>query len=412
MKAAAPPRTVLMVSYAFPPEAYVGGRRTLKYCKYLGQFGWRPIVITIKPRSDAFQDERLTEQLPDDVTVLRTRDWDAAALVEKVSRWKQRLAMAQPLQPGASDAQTVAHNQQRETRASWFSRAKQLIQHLLLESPDSHIWWVPLAIMRGARVLLTERVDVIYSSSPPHSSHLAAYVLAKCFRKPHVVDFRDPWVTGTGVLQRWQAYAKRQVMTNAARLVVVSPGEPDDLRAELPQLDAGRMAVLTNGYDPDDFGTGTSAPRDPRHFTITHAGTLYRETGQELFHALEQVIEADPGLRHVLRVNLIGEVDSEHQDMVRRLEAAGVVRSLRTAASPGDDRRDPGERRAAHPAARRNVGGVTYSCEGLRISLCREADPGHRGAGCAGRAADGERPRRHRCAARRQRTRTQALAGG
>ena len=47
-----------------------------------------------------------------------------------------------------------------------------------------------------------------------------------------------------------------------------------------------------------------------------------------MFHALEQVIDADPGLRHVLRVNLIGEVDSEHQDMVRRLEATGVVRSL------------------------------------------------------------------------------------
>jgi glycosyltransferase involved in cell wall biosynthesis len=176
-------------------------------------------------------------------------------------------------------------------------------------------------------VLLTERVDVIYSSSPPHSSHLAAYVLAKCFRKPHVVDFRDPWVAGTGALQRWQAYAKRVVVTNAARLVVVSPGEPDDLRAELPHLDAGRMAVLTNGYDPDDFGTESGVARDPRHFTITHAGTLYRETGQELFHALEEAIAADPELRQVLRVNLIGEIDSEHHAIVRRLEATGVVRS-------------------------------------------------------------------------------------
>jgi glycosyltransferase involved in cell wall biosynthesis len=110
--------------------------------------------------------------------------------------------------------------------------------------------------------------------------------------------------------------------------VVVSPGEPDDLRAELPQLDAGRMAVLTNGYDPDDFGAGTSAPADPRHLTITHAGTLYRETGQELFHALEQVVATDAELRQVLRVNLIGEIDSEHHAIVRRLEATGVVRSL------------------------------------------------------------------------------------
>ena len=334
MKAPAPARTVLMVSYAFPPEAYVGGRRTLKYCKYLGQFGWRPIVITINPRSDAFQDERLSEQLPDDVVVLRTRDWDAATLVDKVSRWMRRWkagsgapglglrAWRQSPEPGARSPEPEARSPDA------ISRAKSVVRRLLLESPDSHILWVPLAFLRGARVLLTDRVDVIYSSSPPHSSHLAAYVLAKCFRKPHVVDFRDPWVTRAGLFQRWQAHAKRAVVTNAARIVVVSPGEPDDLRAELPHLDAQRMAVLTNGYDPDDFRADAVARPDPRHFTITHAGTLYRETGQELFHALEQLIATDPRLRLALRVNLIGEIDSEHHEAVRRLEATGVVRCL------------------------------------------------------------------------------------
>ncbi len=148
---------------------------------------------------------------------------------------------------------------------------------------------MPLASCAAREVLLTERVDVIYSSSPPHSSHLAAYVLAKCFRKPHVVDFRDPVGHRAGLFQRWQAYAKRAVVTNAARVVVVSPGEPDDLRAELPHLDAGRMAVLTNGYDPDDFAADAAAPADRSHFTITHAGTIYRETGKELFFALEQL---------------------------------------------------------------------------------------------------------------------------
>ena len=328
MKAPAAARSVLMVSYAFPPEAYVGGRRTLKYCKYLGQFGWRPIVITIKPRSDAFQDGRLTEQLPEDVVVLRTRDWDAATLVDGVSRWIQRLRAGRSRKPGARSPESLGRSPESGGRAFSFSRAKEIVRRLLLESPDSHILWVPLAILRGARALLTHRVDVIYSSSPPHSSHLAAFVLAKCFRKPHVVDFRDPWVTGAGLFQRWQAYAKRVVVMNAARVVVVSPGEPDDLRAELPHLDAGRMAVLTNGYDPDDFCPDAGARADRSHFTMTHAGTLYRETGKDLFHALEQLIATDPQLQHVLRVNLIGEIDSEHQAAVRRLEATGVVRSL------------------------------------------------------------------------------------
>jgi glycosyltransferase involved in cell wall biosynthesis len=329
MKAPAPARTVLMVSYAFPPEAYVGGRRTLKYCKYLGQFGWRPIVITIKPRSDAFQDARLSEQLPEDVVVLRTRDWDAASIVDTVSRWLKPLkrSSAAP-EPSAVRSPEPGAGSPKRRRASWFGRAKETLRRILMESPDSHVLWVPLAIARGARVLLTERVDVIYSSSPPHSSHLAAYVLAKCFRKPHVVDFRDPWVTDAGMFRRWQRYAKRVVVTNAAKLVVVSPGEPGDLLAELPQLDAARTAVLTNGYDPDDFAAGPGPAPSPRHFTITHAGTIYRETGREFFDALEQLVAGNAGLRAVLRVNLIGEIDAEHQPCVRRLEATGVVRRL------------------------------------------------------------------------------------
>ena len=335
MKAPAPARHVLMVSYAFPPEAYVGGRRTLKYCKYLGQFGWRPIVLTIRPRSDAFQDDRLTEQLPEDVRVLRTRDWDAASVVDTVSRWLKLLkrggsatAPAEARSPESGAAAMNAGRPQPGAARSWFARAKNVVCRILLESPDSHILWVPLAIARGAMVLLTERVDVIYSSSPPHSSHLAAYVLAKCFRKPHVVDFRDPWVTDAGMFRGWQQYAKRLVVTNAARLVVVSPGEPEDLRAEFSQLDGRRVAVLTNGYDPDDFAVGSGPDPDPRLFTITHAGTIYRETGQELFRALEQIVHANPPLRHVLRVNLIGEIDAEHHESVRRLEATGVVRRL------------------------------------------------------------------------------------
>ena len=33
---------VLMITYAFPPAAYVGVYRTLKYCKYLQQYRLDP----------------------------------------------------------------------------------------------------------------------------------------------------------------------------------------------------------------------------------------------------------------------------------------------------------------------------------------------------------------------------------
>jgi glycosyltransferase involved in cell wall biosynthesis len=331
MKAA--PRTVLMVCYAFPPEAYVGGRRALKYCKYLGQLGWRPIVVTIKPRRDAFQDEKLSEQLPSDVVVLRTRDLDGVRVMETISGWIHRLrprhatpavshadVAPAPADGGRADASSKPGT---STRQGWLSRAKAFAQRLLLESPDSHVFWVPVAFMRGACVLLTRRVAVIYSSSPPHSSHLAAFLLATCFRKPHVVDFRDPWIT-TGPVE---AFAKRLVVRNAARVVVVSPGEPDELRTEFPWLEGRRVTVVTNGYDAEDFAMDESVAPDPSHFTITHAGTIYRETGQDFFEAVDAVVTRTPELRQVLRVNLIGDISHEHDNLIRRLESIGIVRT-------------------------------------------------------------------------------------
>jgi len=47
---------VLMITYVFPPAAWVGAHRTLKYCKYLGAHGWTPVVLTAKPIGVTFQD--------------------------------------------------------------------------------------------------------------------------------------------------------------------------------------------------------------------------------------------------------------------------------------------------------------------------------------------------------------------
>jgi glycosyltransferase involved in cell wall biosynthesis len=223
-------------------------------------------------------------------------------------------------------AGTPAHDTATQSAAG---RLKQFILQLLLESPDSHVFWVPIAFLRGCRVLLTTKVDVVYSSSPPHSSHVAAFLLSKLFRKPHVVDFRDPWIVpdeGIAVLRRLERLVKRTIVQHAAKVVVVSPGEPEELRRELSDLDLRDIEVLTNGFDPDDFELPERKAPEPERFTITHAGTIYPETGSDFFRALEYLQAEEPALARALQVNLVGDVDPQHDGTVRRLEEAGIVR--------------------------------------------------------------------------------------
>jgi len=322
---------VLMISYAFPPAAYVGVHRTLKYCKYLRESGWHPLVVTIDPTAVLVQDGRLARELPPEVEVFRTRDIDPAKWLASRSAGAPR---KEARTSSSAHERTSARDSSRPTSVT--SRVKQFIRKALLESPDSHIFWVPFAFVKGIQILLTRRIDVIYSSSPPHSSHLAAWLLSKCFRKPHVADFRDPWfVQGSkrtgppdGVFMALQAKLKRQLVTNAAKIVSVSAGEREELLAEFPDLHPSRVDVITNGYDPDDFSDIPTQVQDHRPFTITHAGTLYPEVGREFFEAIEQLITRRPDIGQQLRVNLLGKAAPEYQNVIERLARLRVVNDL------------------------------------------------------------------------------------
>ena len=58
-------RAVLLVTYYFPPSGGPGVQRMLKFAKYLPEFGWTPLVLTV--REDAafpVRDESLLKEIP------------------------------------------------------------------------------------------------------------------------------------------------------------------------------------------------------------------------------------------------------------------------------------------------------------------------------------------------------------
>ena len=40
-------KNILVVTYYWPPSGGPGVQRVLKFCKYLPEFGWRPIILTV-----------------------------------------------------------------------------------------------------------------------------------------------------------------------------------------------------------------------------------------------------------------------------------------------------------------------------------------------------------------------------
>lgn len=323
---------VLIITYVFPPAAYVGGHRQLKYCKYLRDYGWAPLVLTIEPTGVNFKDDNLCRQVPDHVRVYRALDVDPA-------KWIEKFESRERSSTGVPPRIATAGPQAPPRAPGMLQRLRRLFGQLLNDSPDSHIFWVPFAFLKGVRILLTENVDVIYCSSPPHSSHIVAFLLAICFRKPYVLDFRDPWfVSGPHRIpsakhrwvSKWETAAKRVVVSNAAKIISVSRGERDELREEFPELKAEHFTVITNGYDPTDFNGVSQGQERSSKLTLTHAGTIYGGRAGEFFASLHQLVRDHPGIEDKVQVKLIGEVANEYAETIRTLEARGILRAYGT----------------------------------------------------------------------------------
>src|SRR5579872_4109523 len=121
---------ILVITYAFPPAAYVGVFRTLKYCKYLGEFGWDPCVLTVRPGPAAHRDDSLCAQIPSGVTVFRTFDLDPTNLIRAVSRLiRRRQPESREQSPGGSTATPQQPGSSERTSA-----VKRLLLEVLIES--------------------------------------------------------------------------------------------------------------------------------------------------------------------------------------------------------------------------------------------------------------------------------------
>src|SRR2546426_8398043 len=149
---------LLVITYCFPPDGYVGGLRWAGITKYLSRLGWEVSVLTAAPPvgDDAAVGAHL-ESCP--------RLW---TLID-CCRWLRRRALgrSRALLPDAS----------RVARASGpRGLLRQLRREVaaVLTFPDDSRGWILRATLRARSLIRRFQPHVVVSSGPPHSAHLVA----------------------------------------------------------------------------------------------------------------------------------------------------------------------------------------------------------------------------------------------
>lgn len=264
-------RTALFIAYYFPPLGGIGAHRSVKFIKYLKDFGWEAQVLTVSESIDYTRDESLFEDLPSDIAITRASHLDS----KKLTRWLGK------------------------RKFHWLrDQVQQALNTVLV--PDTVMPWCLPAVLKG--LSQAKQCDVIFSTSSPYSSHLVGAMLHQLTGKPWVADFRDEWTQNPYIQfpsrlhQRMHHALERSVFTQAQHITTVTSVIHEEFAQLYPEA-APRITTIPNGFDPAMFEFLDNWP--PPHaqpnakFTLAYTGSFYGGiTPEPFFQALKQSLDS------------------------------------------------------------------------------------------------------------------------
>ncbi|HEX9656098.1 MAG TPA: glycosyltransferase [Bacteroidota bacterium] len=299
-------RRVLVIAYYFPPLGLSGVQRTLKFVKYLPQFGWKPTVLTVDPIGYVAHDESLLEDLTSrDVRIART----AAA------------------GPGKLFAKKEVKLPSERTR-KFLSRVSDT-----LFIPDNKIGWKHQAVAKGMELHGETPFDLLFATAPPFTDFLIGQVLKKYTSLPLVFDYRDPWIEYPfkfypTPLHKWRNIVLERRALRASSHVVTTNRRVKELLIQRHQfLTHHDIDIIPQGFDPEDFASLTKpAKREPGKMRITYAGIFWEDRVPDYFlQALHDVFIEREDIRGNIEARFIGHFRDENMDRVRELQLEEAV---------------------------------------------------------------------------------------
>lgn len=299
-------KKVLIIAYYFPPMGLSGVQRTLKFVKYLPEFGWKPIVLTITPTAYYAYDETLLDELDKlQIEIHRTETKDvtkAAASLTSSRQFKMPSKLMRRLMSLASQTFFI---------------------------PDNKIGWKKFALQKADEIIAAHGdIDLIFSTAPPFTSHLIALALRKKYQLPTVVDFRDPWVENplhfylTPFHRRMHQRLEEQVVLGVDKIVAVNRTLKEHLlRAYRQKLTHKDIAIIPHGYDPKDFEHVPKVRVDTGKFRFLHSGTLHssERSPKPFFLGLKKAIEKNSELGEKVEARFVGLFPTEYMKFAKSL---------------------------------------------------------------------------------------------
>lgn len=171
-------KKVLFITYYWPPATGASIERILKFYKYLHEYGWEPIILTVNNGDFPLIDENTVKEIRENTIVYKTKNFSLHKIFNLLSL-KKPDSKFKPFEFTNHNAKGLS------TKISKWVKFNSI--------PDTRIFWMFFALKKAKKICKEHKIELIFSSSPPQTNHLIATKLSKATGIPCVGDLRDPW---------------------------------------------------------------------------------------------------------------------------------------------------------------------------------------------------------------------------
>ncbi len=314
---------VLMICYHYLPANNGGVERSVKFARYLPARGWEPIIVTTNRfgAGGGAWGERVV------------RTWQPhGKLFSRAVRRRAGDTEWIDIEGGGADRRGRIHRGALDLVDRW------------LMIPDNKIHWAVFALPAALRILKRGETDVIYTSSPPNSSHILGLLLKKLTGRPWIMDVRDPWtfeplikwLQDGGVRLSIERRLERRCFALADIVAANTDAAASRYRSIYPRH-AGKIRVITNGFDGDEMENAAANSADgPLRdigddvFVMSNLGTFSgfsheNDCPEALLLAIRRLLDRGIVTRSAFRVVFAGHVTEATRSRIAGLGLEGVI---------------------------------------------------------------------------------------
>ncbi len=274
-------KKVLIITYYFPPINAIASRRPYGLAKYLKQYGWEPVILTVKMQRENHNEFNIIEV-----------DYPGNVL----------------------DLFNFAFNTSISPENFWWQ---------LIEYPHRYKNLTKRMVKKADEYLKNNKVEAILTSSGPEVVHIAGKKIKEKHDIPWHADMRDLWTQNYYYKQNclrklFDTNLEKNLLPKANAVTTVS----DPLAGiQSNFLDGKTIDVIHNGFDPAEVFVEEQKQYDK--LTFIHTGLIYEnyQTPEHLFKAVSELIQTKLIDENKISINFFGAIN---QNIVKLAQTYGL----------------------------------------------------------------------------------------